>query len=97
MEAFEKTRTVEDLFKELDDHKFSHIAKPLAALRGELMKEGFTRRESMRLVESYSKFLYDAALEDIIADRRREDFEAMSEADEEESNNVDDDLPEEYS
>lgn len=73
MDAFEKTASVEDLFKELDQRKFTNIARPLAAYRIELMKEGFTRREAMRLVEAHSKFIYDMCIEEFVTDQDEEE------------------------
>lgn len=74
--------TVEDLFKELDAKEFSFFARALGSYRKSLMDEGFTRREAIKLVESYSQFLYNMGLEDFIAERNREeDVKFMQELD----------------
>lgn len=52
----------EEAFKEADSKQYSTIAQSLAGYRKALMSEGFTRREAMRLVESYSNFIYDLTL-----------------------------------
>lgn len=96
--AFEKVKTVEDLFNELDQSKFYEVAKPLADYRNELMKNGFTRREAMRLVETYSKFTYDLMIESMISDRHSseiDDLEAEALA-EDDIAGFDDDEPGEY-
>jgi len=89
MDAFDASN-VEELFKELDEQQFVDVAKSLAAYRGSLMKEGFTRRESMRLVEAYSKFLYDITLENFLSEKRQEEYEALDSEEEEAFEPVDD-------
>lgn len=62
---------LEEAFRELDDKEFTVIAKALGDFRSSLMKNGFTRREALRLVESYSKFIYDMSIEEFIAQKRQ--------------------------
>lgn len=52
----------QDAFKKADANQYGTVAKALAGYRRALMAEGFTRRETMRLVESYSAFIYDMTL-----------------------------------
>lgn len=61
--------TAEELFKELDQTEFKFFASALSAYRASLMNEGFTRREAMRLVEGYSKFIYDMSIEDFMVEK----------------------------
>lgn len=63
----------EDAFRELDQKEFVFFAQALAAYRESLIKEGFTRREALRLVESYSKFIYDMSVEDFLVNGSKED------------------------
>lgn len=63
---------VEDAFKELDENEFTFFSRSLAAYRRRLMSEGFTRREAMRLVEAYSKFIYDISIEEFMAEKDSE-------------------------
>jgi hypothetical protein len=70
---------LEDAFKELDRKEYQVIAKALGDYRDSLMTQRFTRRESMRLVETYSKFLYDMSLEEFILQKRREERKAFEE------------------
>lgn len=62
---------VEDAFKDMDRKmdvaEYSLIARLLSSYRESLMQQGFTRREAMRLVESYSKFIYDLVIEDMLS------------------------------
>lgn len=62
----EKWKNVEDAFKELDAKEYTFFASSLSAYLSSLMTEGFTRREAMRLVEAYSRFIYDLTLEDFV-------------------------------
>lgn len=62
--------SLEDAFKELDDQEFGVIATALGGFRSALMKNGFTRREAIRLVETYSKFIYDMSIEEFISQKR---------------------------
>lgn len=64
---------LEDAFKELEAREFAFLASCLGALRKSLMNEGFTRREALRLVESYSKFIYDLGMEEFIMRTRAQD------------------------
>lgn len=68
-------------FKKLDSGEFTFFSKALSGYRNSLMAEGFTRREAMRLVEAYSKFIYDMSLEDYISRNRREELEQELELD----------------
>lgn len=84
----------EEAFKELDVKEFSAPAETLGAYLKALMKAGFTRRESIRLVEAYSKFLYDMAIEEFMAMKRlQEDIELPIDEDdqEEDVDDLDDD------
>lgn len=63
---------VADAFKDLDENEFSFFSTALAGYRDALMKRGFTRREAIRLVESYSKFIYDMSIEEFMARRAEE-------------------------
>lgn len=64
---------LEEAFKDLDAKEFEFFAAALGAFRQSLQKQGFTRREAMRLVETYSRFIYDMSLEDYIANKNRID------------------------
>lgn len=63
---------VEDAFKELDKKEFAFIASSLGAFRHALMAEGFTRREALRFVESYSRFIYEMSMEEFLADKEKQ-------------------------
>lgn len=65
-----------DLFKELDVKEHSFLAQPLAGYLKALMNEGFTRREAMRLVEAYQKFMHDLSLEEFIYEKNQEENES---------------------
>lgn len=58
----------EDAFKELETKEFSFFAKALAAYKRALVQEGFNDEEAMRLVEAYSKFIYDMSVEEYLTD-----------------------------
>lgn len=60
---------IEEAFKDLDANEFKFFAAALSSYRRSLMKEGFTRKEAMRLVDTYSKFIYDMSLEEFIVSR----------------------------
>lgn len=83
----------EDAFRELDEMEYSLFAKALADYRNQLMKEGFTRRESLRLVESYSKFIYDMVVEEFLAQKRKEEMiESLTDKpDDDDVDTIDDD------
>ncbi len=66
---------VEDAFKDLDKREFHFFASALAAYRKSLMDQGFTRREALRLVESYSKFIYEMSVEEFMSRKAKEDSE----------------------
>ena len=57
----------EQAFRELDKNEYNFFARTLGAYHKALMAEGFTRRESMKLVETYAKFVYDMVIEELIS------------------------------
>lgn len=59
---------LEDAFKQLDKKPYEPVSKTLALFRESLMQHGFTRRESMRLLDTYAKFLYEWAIEEALRD-----------------------------
>ena len=83
---------LEDAFKELEAREFAFLASCLGALRKSLMSEGFTRREALRLVESYSKFIYDLGMEEFIMRSRVNDDEEKYEAPEDDDVDPDEDF-----
>lgn len=58
-----------EAFKELDAKEYSFFAQSLSAYLKALINEGFTRRESLRLVEAYAKFIYDLSIEEFIREK----------------------------
>lgn len=72
---------IEEAFKDLDKNEFAFFATSLAGYRDSLMSKGFTRREAMRLVETYSKFIYDMSIEEFISQKQEEEFGADDEDD----------------
>lgn len=58
---------LEDAFKDLDSNEYNFFAKSLGSYLRALMVEGFTREEAFNLVESYSKFVYDMVIEEMIS------------------------------
>lgn len=68
----EKWDNVEAAFKELDAKEYSFFANSLSAYLKSLMDQGFTRREAMRLVESYSRFIYDLSIEEFLHQKHDE-------------------------
>lgn len=61
--------SIEDAFGELDKEEYFFFARTMGAYMRSLMAEGFTRREAFRLVESYSKFVYDMVIEEVMAEK----------------------------
>lgn len=61
---------LEQAFGELDRNEYQFFAKTLGAYRRALEAEGFSRREAMRLVETYAKFVYDMVIEEIISGKQ---------------------------
>lgn len=84
---------VDDMFRELDEREYNLIAGALGNFRSSLMTNGFTRREALRLVETYSKFIYDMSIEEFLSQRRAQDREAYlgewKEIDQEDDDDVD--------
>lgn len=72
---------LDDLFKDLDANEFNFFAISLAAYRDSLTSKGFTRKEAMRLVETYSKFIYDMSVEEFIAQKEDELMKDIDEDD----------------
>lgn len=66
-------KNVEEAFKDLDEKEFHFLAATLSAYRDSLLKHGFTRKEAMKLVEAYSKYIYDMSIEDYMKDDEEED------------------------
>lgn len=83
---------VEEAFKELDRKEFNFFAQALGAYRKALVKEGFTRREAQRLVETYAKFIYDMSLEEFLTEKRIEEAQAYTEGQNKKVDDDDDDL-----
>lgn len=75
---------VEDAFKELDVEQYDVFSGSLATYFQSLQKQGFTRREAFRLIEGYSKFVYDMAFEEYVAEENQKVLEAEMAAEEEE-------------
>lgn len=66
--------SLEEAFKDLDSNEFAFFSKALSAYRRALMKDGFTRREAMRLVEAYSRFIYDMSVEEFMVQNDKKRF-----------------------
>lgn len=62
--------SLEAAFKDLDSKEFGFFADALGAYLKALMKAGFTREEAMKLVESYSRFIYDMSIEEFWATKK---------------------------
>lgn len=83
---------LEQAFKDLDAREFTFFAAALASYRRSLMKEGFTRREALRLVETYSKFIYDMSIEEFIVEKRKEEEALLDKQLDDELDDDDDDV-----
>lgn len=56
----------EQAFKEQAQRKYLPFAESLAAYRDALLDKGFTREESISLVQVHAKFIYDMAIEEAL-------------------------------
>lgn len=79
--------TVEDAFKELDKDEYSIFSTALSTYFKALQESGFTRREAFRLIEGYSKFVYEMMVEEYVRDYEEkedeEDEDVASDGDDE--------------
>lgn len=57
---------LEDAFKDLDKDEYHFFAKTLGSYRRALETEGFNKEEAFKLVEAYSKFVYDMVIEEML-------------------------------
>lgn len=70
----EDFETLEDLFRELDINEFKFYAEALASYRKALLQAGFNSVEAFKLVESYSKFIYDMSIEDFVNKQMMDEY-----------------------
>lgn len=55
---------LEGEFRKLEAKAYWKLAAELSAYRDALMSKGFTRRESMRIVEGYAEIIHEVILDD---------------------------------
>lgn len=79
---------VEDAFKDLDKREFHFFASALASYRKALMDQGFTRREAVKLAESYSKFIYEMSIEEYMNRKAAESSEVDIDVDDDDDDVV---------